>query len=209
MIESTSQAFLDILDPAKDRLYGLAHAAERDHAELRLQRSAREVFQQFHNRDIGPTDVLARIESQLQAGQTQAPTPATESTPMPAAVWARLVAAVQIDAARLGGVAEQSMLAYDPLLAPQKSKPKDDGTEGLNLSPWSRFVIAAAIVLTVGIAASLILTTHQSSPKSGAPPVITPHNKKPPSGPSGAKPATSAPATKPLTPPLKKTVAPT
>ena len=87
--------------------------------------------------------------------------PATASAAMPADTWARLAAAVQIEAARLGGAAEQSMLAYDPLLAPQKrSAPGEDPMEGLNLSPWSRFVIGTAIVLIIGIVATIMLTSH-------------------------------------------------
>lgn len=163
MIESTSAAFLDIIDPAKDRLYSLACAVGPKQAELCVQRCVRDVFQQFHTGQIAPADVIARIESQIRAAQPDTQN-ADQAIPMPAAVWARLAAAVQIDAARLGGVAEQSMLAYDPLLAPQKKKVADDNIEGFNLSPWSRFVVAAAIVLIIGITVSLVVSTHRAKP---------------------------------------------
>ncbi|MGC8559593.1 MAG: hypothetical protein ACP5O1_02835 [Phycisphaerae bacterium] len=174
MIESTSKAFLDIIDPAKDQLYSLASGAGAKQAELCLQRCVREVFQRFHTQQVSPADVVAQIDLQIRASQSDAQNAAIPAVPMPAAVWARLVAAVQIDAARLGGVAEQSMLAYDPLLAPQKKKTGDDNVEGLNLSPWSRFIVAAAIVLTVGITASLILTTHSAPPSNATQPATRP-----------------------------------
>ncbi len=199
MIESTSQAFLDILDPAKDKLYNLARAAGASQAELCFQRCARDVFEQFHNRVIGPADVILRIEAQIHASQASNENSTTDTVPMPAAVWARMVAAVQIDAARLGGVAEQSMLAYDPLLAPQKKKASDDGSEGLNLSPWSRFVIAAAIVLTVGIAASIILTTRHSPSGNDAKPATTTKPHQPAHHASGKKLPAANPTTTPAT----------
>ena len=174
MIESTSKAFLDIIDPAKDQFYSLASGAGAKQAELCLQRCVREVFQQFHTQKVSPADVVSQIDLQIRASQAGAQVAAPQVVPMPAAVWARLVAAVQIDAARLGGVAEQSMLAYDPLLAPQKKKTGDDNIEGLNLSPWSRFVVAAAIVLIVGITASLILTTHSAPHPSTTQPTTKP-----------------------------------
>ncbi len=173
MIESTSQTFLDIVDPAKDKLYDLARMAAPNQTEICLQRCAREVFQLFHHQDIGPADIITHIEVRIRASQTRPDDTTADAAPMPAAVWARLVAAVQIDAARLGGVTEQSMLHYDPLLAPQKKKINDDSSEGLNLSPWSRFVVAAAIVLTVGIAASLILTTRHSRSTKGSKSAVT------------------------------------
>lgn len=207
MIESTSQAFLDILDPAKDKLFNLARAAGPNHAELCLQRCARDVFEQFHNQVVGPADVISRIEAQIQASQTSSASPATDTVPMPAAVWARMVAAVQIDAARLGGVAEQSMLDYDPLLAPQKKKPNDEGAEGLNLSPWSRFVIAAAIVLTVGIAASIILTTRHSPPTDQTKPSTSTRPRSPAHS-SGTKLPTIEPTTIPAAQKTLKASAP-
>lgn len=188
MIESTSKAFLDIIDPAKDQLYSLASGAGAKQAELCLQRCVREVFQHFHTQQVSPADVVAQIELQIRASQAGAQTAAPQPVPMPAAVWARLVAAVQIDAARLGGVAEQSMLAYDPLLAPQKKKTGDDNIEGLNLSPWSRFVVAAAIVLIVGITASLILTT-----RSVPHPSTTQPTTRPAAQPTGHFPANALP----------------
>jgi hypothetical protein len=188
MIESTSKAFLDIIDPAKDQLYSLASGAGAKQAELCLQRCVREVFQHFHTQQVSPADVVAQIELQIRASQAGAQGAAPQAVPMPAAVWARLVAAVQIDAARLGGVAEQSMLAYDPLLAPQKKKTGDDNIEGLNLSPWSRFVVAAAIVLIVGITASLILTT-----RSVPHPSTTQPTTRPAAQPTGHLPANALP----------------
>ncbi len=164
MIESTSRAFLEILDPVKDRLFSLASAAAPSHTEMCLQRSVRNVFELFHTQNLQPAAVVDRVEAQLRQSAPGGLSDEVVVSAMPAAIWARLAAAVQIDAAKLGGATEQSMLEYDPLLAPRKKGSPDDGSDGFNLSPWSRFVVAAAVVLIVGIAASVILTTRHATP---------------------------------------------
>ena len=191
MIESVSRRFLEMVDPQRDNLYALAQSAGgAAKAELILQRAVRQAYRVYATGACTDENLGARLAQMIQqAGPAprsaadrsavrsntealenspHAPdsassmaAPAIASVAMPADTWARLAAAVQIEAARLGGAAEQSMLAYDPLLAPQKrSAPGEDPMEGLNLSPWSRFVIATAIVLIIGIVATIMLTSH-------------------------------------------------
>jgi hypothetical protein len=170
MIESASRRFLELLEAHRNALYSVAaqgHTAQA--GETALQRGIRSAFRQYAHNEA-PRDGLfdwlaAHISAELgdQVNTTSAGPPASEELAMPADVWARLAAAIQIEAATLGGTDEQSMLAYDPLLAPKKKKSgPDDNIEGLNLSPWTRFVIATAIVLFIGIVATIILTTHHA-----------------------------------------------
>ncbi len=167
MIESASRRFLELLEVHRNELYALAIQGGTPAAtETALQRGIRSAFREFARNAApreGQVEWLANhIQAELGQRPASAPAPTPDMT-MPADVWARLAAAIQIEAAALGGADEQSMLAYDPLLAPQKKKVgPDDDLEGLNLSPWTRFVIATAIVLFIGIVATIILTTHHA-----------------------------------------------
>ena len=96
-------------------------------------------------------------------------------TAMPADVWARLSAAIQLEAARLtksaGGVAalnpDSVLLSPDPLLAPKKSSWMDD-SEAFDLSPPSRFMLASAIALMIGVALTIYILTRPPSPPAPA-----------------------------------------
>ena len=169
MIESAGRKFLDLLEAHRNALYTVAcQGGAPNAAETALQRGIRSAFREYA-RNQAPRDdqvqwLVRHINAELGDLSASTAAPVTE-LPMPADVWARLAAAIQIEAATLGGAAEQSMLAYDPLLAPRKKKSGfDDTLEGLNLSPWTRFVIATAIVLFIGIVATIILTTHHAGP---------------------------------------------
>lgn len=168
MIESASRKFLELLEAHRNALYTLAcQGGTASVIETALQRGIRSAFREYV-RNQAPRDeqvqwLAEHIKAELgdQVGQT---TSALTDVAMPADVWARVAAAIQIEAATLGGADEQSMLAYDPLLAPRKKKAGlEDNIEGLNLSPWTRFVIATAIVLFIGIVATIILTTHHAA----------------------------------------------
>jgi hypothetical protein len=171
MIESTGRKFIELLEAHRNTLYAVAcKGGTSSVVETALQRGIRSAFREYA-RNQAPRDgqvqwLADHIKAELgEPAATAAADPA--ETAMPADVWARLAAAIQIEAAALGGADEQSMLAYDPLLAPKKKKSgADDNIEGLNLSPWTRFVIATAIVLFIGIVASIILTTHHSASPS-------------------------------------------
>jgi len=168
MIESASRKFLELLEAHRNALYTLAcQGGTASVIETALQRGIRSAFREYV-RNQAPRDgqvqwLAEHIQAELgdQVGVTTSP---LTEVAMPADVWARVAAAIQIEAATLGGADEQSMLAYDPLLAPRKKKAGlEDNVEGLNLSPWTRFVIATAIVLFIGIVATIILTTHHAA----------------------------------------------
>lgn len=166
MMESASRRFLELLEAHRNALYVIAAQGQTPAIiETALQRGVRSAFREYA-RNAAPRDDLvnwlgAHIQAEL--GDQRVPAAALTDTAMPADVWARLAAAIQIEAATLGGADEQSMLAYDPLLAPRKKQSgSDDSVEGLNLSPWTRFVIATTIVLFIGIVATIILTTHHA-----------------------------------------------
>ncbi len=167
MIESASRRFLELLESHRNELYSIAAAGGATLvAETALQRGVRSAFREYARNEAPRSGqmqwLISHIQAELGGSPVMVPTAPTELA-MPAAVWARLAAAIQIEAATLGGADEQSMLAYDPLLAPQKKKTgADENVEGLNLSPWTRFVIATAIVLFIGIVATIILTTHHA-----------------------------------------------
>ncbi len=168
MIESASRRFLELLEAHRNALYQIAAQGQSPAIiETALQRGVRSAFREYAQNPGTPGReelvhwLATHITAELGDRKTAVAVPADSA--MPADVWARLAAAIQIEAATLGGAHEQSMLAYDPLLAPRK-KPAgpDDNMEGLNLSPWTRFVIATTIVLFIGIVATIILTTHHA-----------------------------------------------
>ena len=170
MIESAGRKFLELLEAHRNALYTVAcRSGTPNVAETALQRGIRSAFREYVRNQAPRSDqmpwLVQHINAELGENLASAAEPPAE-LPMPADVWARLAAAIQIEAATLGGADEQSMLAYDPLLAPRKKSGVDDPIEGLNLSPWTRFVIATAIVLFIGIVATIILTTHHAGPST-------------------------------------------
>ena len=195
MIESASHRFIELLEAHRDDLYTQAMTlAPSDYAETLLQQAVRQVFKGMVEQSFSEADLCQQIIEVMRSGKPPSPVTVrptdTNVIIMPAATWARLTAAVQIEAARLGGAAEQSMLAYDPLLAPKKKKNNDDDlNEGFNLSPWTRFVVAAAIVLFIGIVASIVLTTRRVTTGNATRPATTmPAGAKTPAVPTRAKP---------------------
>ncbi len=190
MIESASRKFLELLEAHRNALYTLAcQGGNPTVIETALQRGIRSAFREYFRNQAPRDGLVAWLAEHIKAefgDQVAAGTGVSADVAMPADVWARLAAAIQIEAATLGGADEQSMLAYDPLLAPRKKKSGlEDNIEGLNLSPWTRFVIATAIVLFIGIVATIILTTHHD--KSTTP----------------AAKAKASPSTSPATAPVK------
>ncbi len=164
MIKSTSLRCIELLDLQRDTLFTAAvSCAAPDDAEALLQQSVRHAFKEMVEGKLSEQELTRHVMREMQSARPESNGEGgiAPRQIMPAAAWARLAAAVQIEAALLGGEVEQSMLAYDPLLAPKKKKSADDDQiEGFNLSPWTRFVIAAAIVLFIGIVASIVLTTR-------------------------------------------------
>ncbi len=110
--------------------------------------------------DPGDLAAAAMHDNANAAVDTAAAAPAVA---MPADAWARLVAAVQIEAAHLAGAgSDEALLAYDPDLIPKRTAaPQEDLPDGLNWSPLSRFILAVIIVLVIGIVITVVLSTQR------------------------------------------------
>ncbi len=195
MIESAGKRFIQFLEPCRDALYtqALALAGSPVAAERLIQRSLRTAFRE-NAMSLPKGDLQAWLMSQINreaAGAAGAAVTAggvndakastaapamtdelTQSRAMPAATWARLAAAIQIEAAKLaedGGTGE-AILAYDPLLEPKKkSALADEPLEGFGLSASARFIIGGSIVIAIGVIASIVLTTHKAPPSPELP----------------------------------------
>ncbi len=179
MIDSSGRRFVGLLDSQRDGLYARALSAtgSASSAETCIQRAVRGAFREFVQGQ-SPRDFSAwvqqHVEEQIKAmvaagSLAEAKTgTASDVGAMPADVWARLAAAIQIESVKIHGATDEgdeALLAYDPLLVPKKkSPPGDDLSDGLNLSPWSRFVVAATIVLIIGVVATVVLTTRHAPP---------------------------------------------
>lgn len=178
MADSISQRFIAELVPVRDQLFadalarvgpGVSGEQARASAESLLLKAVRQVFQQYATLAGGGGvvvigGVLVAMRQELMTPETAAAhAPPTE--PMSAATWARLAAAVQIEAATLPGAKalnpDSVLLFPDPLLAPKKPKPQLDQFDPLDLSPTSRFVTGALIALVLGLAVTIFLTTRR------------------------------------------------
>jgi hypothetical protein len=169
MSDSISQRFIRALETDRDRLYveALSVAKSPAEAEGLLQKTLRAGFHTYAEGHM-PVDFHAWIHQQLYATAHATPPAAPIEPPaaqaMPADIWARLAAGVQIEAAKSGASKalnpDSVLLSPDPLLAPKKRSPIDDLPDGLNLSPTSRFVLAVAVALVVGISFSLYYCTR-------------------------------------------------
>ncbi len=179
-METLSQKFLQALAPPRDAIYRLAllKSGTPGAAEAALQESARAVFRDFSGEKI--RDIPAALEKSLSGvpAQTGAP-PAAEQNPeapgavMPADVWARLSAAVQIEAASSADSrainSDSVLLRPDPLLAPKKSKPREE--EDFDLTSPSRLFTLLGAVLLVGVLVTVYIMTRPAS----RPPAAAPH----------------------------------
>jgi hypothetical protein len=163
MTDTLSYKFIYALEPVRDRLYALAAAREASpaKAEARLQQSARTLFSRFI--EDPALDVPTHLETLLTPDPTlPPPTP----TPMPADVWARLAAAVQVEAAKsnasLAINPDSVLLSPDPLLAPKKPGAGDE-PDGFDLSSPSRFMLACVIALFIGITLTIYILTRPTT----------------------------------------------
>jgi len=174
-----SHDFISELDAHRDDLYsralaaasaapeaaGLSPSAIHIRAEVILQSAIRETFAQCErDADLIPFEAVQ---------QHLPPLPTTQSVvPMPADIWARLVAAIQVEAARLShskGINPDSvLLSPDPLLAPKKPGAPDP-IEGLGLLPEYRFFFAAAIAIIVAIVLTIYLLTRSGGGEPNLP----------------------------------------
>jgi hypothetical protein len=95
----------------------------------------------------------------MAAAPESAPADA-EPIAMPADVWARVAAAVQMDAAASADAqalpAESELLKPDPMLAPKKRKARDQ-EESFDVASPRRLLVMLAVVLLAGVAVTLYI----------------------------------------------------
>jgi hypothetical protein len=218
MTDTLSHKFITALDPHRDHLYSLALAsvaaapaaqgispsALNARAEVALQSALRETFAHFEKDHL--IDPAAEIEKSLAASpkieNRKSGGGKIENDFMPADIWARLVAAVQVEAARSAHSSainpDSVLLSPDPLLAPKKSA-ADGDPDGLDLSPPSRFLLAGAIAILIAI----ILTIYLLTRPMNAPPAMRPAGSPPQKSPANTSAPATSPATAPATAPEK------
>ncbi|HVS71250.1 MAG TPA: hypothetical protein VHQ47_08345 [Phycisphaerae bacterium] len=186
-----SHQFIDALAPRRHELYAaavanvsaqstgpLTAAVLATRAEGLLIKTVREVFAAYVQDPFAKPDPAERIAAAL------APSPAAGTTPaepaMPADVWARLTAAIQLDAAQTAGPDSPAgrsvnpgsvLLNPDPLLAPKKTAAPED--DAFDFSSPSRFLLAVGIAVCIGIALTAYILTRNSSSTPTLYPVTT------------------------------------
>jgi len=170
-----SHDFISDLGAHRDELYsralaiasadpqavGLRPSAIHSRAEVILQSAVRETFAQFEKDPSSHLDPFEAVQEHLPL------LPATQNWvgegwgAMPADIWARLVAAIQIEAAHSthSKAINPSSVLLDPLLAPKKPAAPDD-LEGLGLLPEYRFFLVAAIAILIAIFLTIYLLTR-------------------------------------------------
>ncbi len=165
MTQTLSHTFIETLEGPRDGLYAraLAKAGTAAGAEAWLLERVRVVFGEFERNEV--TDVTAAMERGLErvGGGMGA-----GDTPMPADVWTRLAAAVQVEAARSNHSSainpDSVLLRPDPLLAPKKSRPKND--EEYDLASPSRVMWMVGTALLVGLLATIYIVTRPPRPQA-------------------------------------------
>ena len=176
MADTLSNKFILALEPVRDHLYTVAVGATGNaaKAEAALQKGVRGVFAEFA-KDSG-MNVVGAMEKAVGGGPASGGGTATQEF-MPADVWARLAAAVQLTAAQVrpaeGGThalnPDSVLLSPDPLLAPKKPAPFEEG----DLPAPSRFMVTSVIAVVLGVVLSIYILTRPSArpvmqPASGA-----------------------------------------
>ncbi len=156
MTQPLTHRFLLLLATPRDQLYSLAKAKSPTAAaaELLLQQTARELFPQFAAETLpDPATALTRLLA-LDNGAAAPP------DVMPADVWARLCAAVELHAASSHDSRalhpESSLLRPDPLLAPKKRSSRKHHDDSDFLSP-SRLILIALLALAAGVIATVYI----------------------------------------------------
>jgi hypothetical protein len=129
--------------------------------ESLLHAAVREAFAVIEkNHDA---DVWSAVEAAMTA--RGATTAGSAGLPMPADLWARLVATVQIEAARSANTRainpDSVLLSPDPLLAPKKSLAPDDA-DGFDLAPSTRFLLAALLAILIAITVTIYFLTRST-----------------------------------------------
>jgi hypothetical protein len=169
VMETLSHKFIEALSVPRDRLYAkaLVNSTSVAAAETALQRAAGSVFQEFAK------DVFLDVPSAMEQALGNAPPPgdAPDSAPaaasvMPADVWARLAAAVQLEASRSDHAQalhpDSDLLKPDPILAPKKGRPRAEPPDFDVSSPGRLFMFVGAAVF-VGLALTVYIMTRPSN----------------------------------------------
>ncbi|HEY4328624.1 MAG TPA: hypothetical protein VGN88_02720 [Phycisphaerae bacterium] len=166
-METLSHKFIAALLSPRDHLYSLALASAGNAAaaENILAQSARETFKQFAADSI--FDIPAAFEKSLtKIPGKSGPSPEVAQTAMPADVWARLAAAVQLEAASSAHATalnpDSVLLKPDPLLAPKKSRHRSTLPEEFNVTTPKRLATLLLFTLAVGIVITIYILTRQS-----------------------------------------------
>lgn len=157
------------LEGARDGLYTRALAVAGagggggGAAEQLLLERAREQFAAYAKESMGnPVEGMTRALGSPGIGRVEETT-----TAMPADVWARLAAAVQIEAARSANSKalnpDSVLLRPDPLLAPKKTAPRRE-SEPYELTSPSRLITAGVVVLLAGVIVTVYILTRPAGP---------------------------------------------
>ncbi|MGN6369929.1 MAG: hypothetical protein ACTHN5_16860 [Phycisphaerae bacterium] len=162
MADTLANKFILALEPVRDQLYTAALGVEGSaaKAEAALQRAVRGLFPEFVKSP--GMDVAAAMGKTLGGAAGGGAVATTEF--MPADVWARLAAAVQLTAAQVRPEGEGThalnpdsvLLSPDPLLAPKKPAPFEED----DLPAPSRFFVTSVIAVALGVILSVYILTR-------------------------------------------------
>jgi hypothetical protein len=189
-METLSHKFIEALAVPRDRLYAqaLVISPNAAAAEAALQNAVGAVFHEFAKDAF--LDIPAAMEKALSnAPHTAAPdSSAPSASIMPADVWARLAATVQLEASRSDHAQalhpDSDLLQPDPILAPKKGRPRAEPPEFDVSSPGRLFMFLGAAVF-VGLAATVYILTRPA----GLPPATTSRAATTPSATTATVPA--------------------
>lgn len=170
MSEPTTLRYLSELEPHRDALFAkaLAEAGDPIRAEGLLQGAVHATFEAYATgaapKDKSLTEWFADTLVALKPNKIATPSAVPpEGSAMPAATWARLYGAVQLEAVRFGqgkGLNPDSvLLSPDPLLAPRKIVRTDDA-DALENHPARFFAFSAIAALVLGIALTVFISSR-------------------------------------------------
>ncbi|HVX83310.1 MAG TPA: hypothetical protein VH253_00695 [Phycisphaerae bacterium] len=186
-----SHQFIDALAPRRHELYALAvgtisaqatgplpAAALGTRAEGYLIKTVREAFAAYAQDPYASPAPADRVAAALASSAPAGATPPEAA--MPADVWARVTAAIQVDAAQAAGPDSPTgrsvnpgsvLLTPDPLLAPKKTAAPEE--DAFDFSSPPRFLLAVGIAVCIGIALTAYILTRNSSGTPTLYPVTT------------------------------------
>jgi len=179
-METLSHKFLQALTVPRDALYrqALLRSTSPAGAEAVLQESARAVFREFAGEKVG--DVEGAMQKAVGGGENNTGENA-ETEAMPADVWARLAAAVQVEAALSSHSSalnpDSVLLQPDPMLAPKKAKARE--ADDFDLASPSRLFMLLGAALLVGILVTIYIVTRPATRGAASRPATSPATGQP------------------------------